>query len=371
MEPSLIVFDIDETLYNHKKNEIPKSTVRALHKLAEAGHKLAIATGRSPFDITDNIRKLPFDFFIAHNGQYVFRKEKVLYEKALDPTLVNDLAAMARADGIPVGFLSTTRSTLSMANEAISRAFIAYELTLPEIQTDVSVTEPIYQMWIFTEEYEKYAQTFGSQVRFIPWRKYGADIIPSDGSKAKGLKKVREILTDLPEKVIFFGDGMNDLELIEMADIGVAMGNGAHEVRKRADFVTLSIDDDGIYYACEHLGLFETSITQETLHLIKELENQIKTDPQNLEHYFKLKQIYSSQLKSPEQAVTTLEDALDQHPEDVVLLAEIASVYEFELEDYKQAKLYYEKVLDVEPDHRIALDALDVLNDQNIHGNLS
>ena len=370
MEPCLVVFDIDETLYNHKKNEIPKSTICALHKLKEAGHTLAIATGRSPFDINENVRSLPFDFFIAHNGQYIFQGDQVLYKKALDKTLVKDLADMAKMDGIPVGFLSATRSIISVANEDISRAFASYELTSPDVQSEAPEIESIFQMWIFTEEYEKYAQTFGSQVRFIPWRRYGADVIPSDGSKANGVKKVREVLTDLPPKVVFFGDGMNDIELIEMADIGVAMGNGAHEVRKRADFITLSIDEDGIYYACEHLGLFETNAAQNALDLAKELKEQIAADPTNLEPYFKLKQIYSAQLKSPEQAIATLENALDHHPEDVVLLAEIASVYEFELEDYKQAKTYYEKVLLIQPDHRMALDALDVLNDQNLHGDL-
>ena len=370
MEPCLIVFDIDETLYNHKKNEIPKSTVCALHKLKEAGHTLAIATGRSPFDIKGNIRSLPFDFFIAHNGQYIFQEETVLYKKALDPALVKDLADMARTDGIPIGFLSETHSMISVENEAISRAFLSYDLTSPEVQLETPEAEPIFQMWIFTEDYENYAQTFGSQVRFVPWRKYGADVIPSNGSKANGLKKVREILTDLPTKVIFFGDGMNDLELIEMADIGVAMGNGAHEVRKRADFITLSIDDDGIYYACEHLGLFETNATQGTLALIKELKKQLVADPTNLETYFKLKHLYSTQLKSPEQTIDILENALVHHPKNVMLLTEIASVYEFELEDYQQAKKYYETVLDIQPDHRIALDALDVLNDQNLHGDL-
>lgn len=366
MEPCLIIFDIDETLYNHKKNQIPESTICALYQLKKVGHTLAIATGRSPFDIHENIRSLPFDFFIAHNGQYIFQEDQVLYQKALDPILIKALADLATEDGVPVGFLSATRSTLSMANEQLSHAFSTYHLTTPDIETDTSSLEPIFQMWIFTEEYEKYAQTFGSQVRFIPWRKYGADVIPSDGSKAMGLKKAREVLTDLPKKVIFFGDGMNDIELIEMADIGVAMGNGADEVRKRADFVTLSIDDDGIHYACEHLGLFESNVEQ----TIKKLEEDIRDDPKNLDAYYELKQIYSMHLKSSEQAVATLEAALEHHSDNVILLAEIASVYEFEVEDYGQAKLYYEKILEIQPDHRIALDALDVLNDQSIHGDL-
>ena len=44
--------------------------------------------------------------------------------------------------------------------------------------------------------------------------------------------------------------------MLQLADIGVAMGNASDEVKKHADFITKSIDQDGVYYACEKLGLF-------------------------------------------------------------------------------------------------------------------
>jgi hydroxymethylpyrimidine pyrophosphatase-like HAD family hydrolase len=56
------------------------------------------------------------------------------------------------------------------------------------------------------------------------------------------------------EDSIAVGDGPNDLQMMEYAGIGIAMGN-AREVKERADMVTSSIDDDGIYRAFETLGL--------------------------------------------------------------------------------------------------------------------
>ena len=51
-------------------------------------------------------------------------------------------------------------------------------------------------------------------------------------------------------------DSLNDLEIIEAAAIGIAMGNGREELKAAADYVTTDIGDDGIWNACVHFGLF-------------------------------------------------------------------------------------------------------------------
>ena len=53
-----------------------------------------------------------------------------------------------------------------------------------------------------------------------------------------------------------FGDSMNDIEVVQEAGIGVAMGNAVDALKKVADYVTAPIGEDGIYKACEHLRLF-------------------------------------------------------------------------------------------------------------------
>ena len=57
------------------------------------------------------------------------------------------------------------------------------------------------------------------------------------------------------EEMIAFGDGENDMEMLQFAGIGVAMGNAEAEVKALADYVTADIDDDGIWKACKHFGL--------------------------------------------------------------------------------------------------------------------
>ena len=85
---------------------------------------------------------------------------------------------------------------------------------------------------------------------------YGADVIEKGFSKAEGLKRLCEYYGIGMENSIAFGDSLNDLEIIEAAAIGIAMGNGREELKAAADYVTTDIGDDGIWNACVHFGLF-------------------------------------------------------------------------------------------------------------------
>ena len=258
MEKCLILFDIDETLYLNHERRIPESTLIALAKLKAAGHTLAVATGRAPFEINETIKNLPFDFFILNNGQYVLQNGKVIYENPIEPATIKALMADAKDAHICLGFSSATRSTVTGVNDLIHHIFTHSDLTYPKVDPTIVETENIFQVWFFSEDYPAYAKKYEEKVRFVPWLDNGSDIIPTGASKATGLLKTIEANHHkLPKKIVFFGDGANDIELVELADIGIAMGNAVDPLKEKADFITKNIEDDGIYYACEQLGLFE------------------------------------------------------------------------------------------------------------------
>ncbi|MCL1990274.1 MAG: Cof-type HAD-IIB family hydrolase [Defluviitaleaceae bacterium] len=366
MEACLIIFDIDETLYNNQTGCIPERTLDALDQLKAAGHTLAIATGRAPFELIEVVKSLPFDFFILANGQLVLRNDEVIYENAIDEDVLHDILNETQQSGIHIGFNSATHSSVTGLTPQMRQAFEKYYTTMPEVSTRIDQHEAIYQMWYLSEDITAIRDKFKDKLRFLPWLTGGADVIPVGASKAIGLAKTMEILAhELPKKVIFFGDGINDLELIQMADIGVAMGNAVPSVKAVADFVTKSIDDDGIYYACEQLNLFDLTDEHhsDVDALILKRQAKIENDPDDLENYLQLKTLYATYLKDPKAAVDILEQALQHFSDNILLLLEIAVIYEFELDDFSAAKLYYEKVLALQPTHQLALDALDALND--------
>ena len=72
------------------------------------------------------------------------------------------------------------------------------------------------------------------------------DFLPKGTSKASAIKHLKEYYHC--DRVIAFGDGLNDLSMLEKAGIGIVMDNASEEVKKYADYITLSCDDDGVAY---------------------------------------------------------------------------------------------------------------------------
>ena len=77
--------------------------------------------------------------------------------------------------------------------------------------------------------------------------------MPKGIDKAQSLNRLLERLNLSPDDMIAFGDGYNDLSMLKLAGIGVAMANAAPEVRAEADYVTLSNEEDGVAAAIEKL----------------------------------------------------------------------------------------------------------------------
>ena len=72
--------------------------------------------------------------------------------------------------------------------------------------------------------------------------------------KYQGILEMVHLLKGDEKDIVVFGDGLNDISMIQKAPLGIAMGNAIDEVKEVADFVTKRNDDDGIEYACRHFG---------------------------------------------------------------------------------------------------------------------
>ena len=102
-------------------------------------------------------------------------------------------------------------------------------------------------------------EPFGAAVpgyKAVRWNDVFADVIPADGGKAQGMARMLERFGLGFDQCIAFGDGGNDIEMLRAAGIGVAMGNAAPAVKAAADYITDSVDEDGIWNAAVHFGLF-------------------------------------------------------------------------------------------------------------------
>ena len=89
------------------------------------------------------------------------------------------------------------------------------------------------------------------------WTSLFTDIVPAGGNKQVGMKKILEYYGIRSEECMAFGDGGNDIPMLQYAGIGVAMGNARPEVQQVANFVTSSVDDNGIVFALKHFGILQ------------------------------------------------------------------------------------------------------------------
>ena len=89
----------------------------------------------------------------------------------------------------------------------------------------------------------------------VRWSPDFCDILPAGGGKPNGLAHTLAHLGLTREQSIAFGDGGNDVAMLRAAGVGVAMGNACDEALNAADYVTASVDDDGIAKALAHLGV--------------------------------------------------------------------------------------------------------------------
>ena len=87
------------------------------------------------------------------------------------------------------------------------------------------------------------------------WTTHFTDVIPKDGGKNTGIDAVIAHFGIKLEETMAFGDGGNDIDMLKHAGIGVAMGNAGENVKEIADYITTSVDDDGITNALKHFNV--------------------------------------------------------------------------------------------------------------------
>ena len=97
----------------------------------------------------------------------------------------------------------------------------------------------------------------GEIIEFVSgrWHPEFTDITALEADKGKGLVAMAQYSGFNVDETMAFGDGGNDISIIRQAGIGVAMGNANESAKEAADYVTSSVDEDGIKNALVHFGI--------------------------------------------------------------------------------------------------------------------
>lgn len=252
-----LFFDIDETLVagGHANQYIPESTQLAIKKLRDAGHFLAIATGRSEAMARDYMQFLGFHNMVCDGGNGVVIEDKLLGIKPLDKSLVVELVKECKQVGFPWGLqVDNSKVRKVPDNSFVDATHDAYMESEVVPGLDPQNYDIIYKAYVACEAGQEKLLPSMEKLTFCRAPKY-MYVEPTD--KSVGIKTVMDHFHAPYSDVIVFGDGMNDISMFCPEWTSVAMGNAIQEIKDRATFVTTDIEDNGIWNACVKLGLFE------------------------------------------------------------------------------------------------------------------
>jgi 5-amino-6-(5-phospho-D-ribitylamino)uracil phosphatase len=268
MKQHLIALDLDGTLLKDDKT-ISSATKKVIEKAKESGHQVMIATGR-PFRSSEmHYRELELTTPIVNfNGAFVhhpLNNNWGTYHSPLDIHVAKDIVEACQDFNLH-----------NIIAEVIDEVYLHYHdeklldifgLGNPSITTG-DLREFLKQsptsMLIHAEEEhvpairkhlsEVHAEVIDHRRWAAPW--HVIEIVKTGLNKAVGIKKVSDYFQIPQDRIIAFGDEDNDLEMIEFAGKGIAMGNGIDALKNIAKEVTLSNEEDGVaIYLNEVLNL--------------------------------------------------------------------------------------------------------------------
>ncbi|WP_346890297.1 Cof-type HAD-IIB family hydrolase [Clostridium sp. UBA1056] len=272
MKYKLICVDMDGTLLNNKK-KISQRNLKAINEAYNKGARFVVATGRifvSANYYGDIIGvKTPI---IASNGAYIREKDmdRAIYEEYLNKEECISILNLLKTHGIMPQFYSTD----TIYTEEVKHSALAYSKANETLPRNRQVAIRIVSQWekLFEENINlikvMVMDDDKDRVRvakkdFLELKKFEVvssmdgsfEIMKKGTSKGEAVKKICEYYGINRNEVICIGDNENDLSMIKFAGLGVAMGNAEEFVKKQADYITFSNEDDGVAHVIEEFIL--------------------------------------------------------------------------------------------------------------------
>ncbi len=252
----IVFFDIDGTLIDMDRKEISPKTLEALQRLKERGVKLCLATGRGPLTLPhfDNVE---FDVFLTFNGSYCFDRERAIFSNPLPREDVKTILKNAASIHRPVSIATKDRMIANGKDEDLIEyySFAKREVEVSD-EFDKALEDEVYQVMLGCRKADYPVLLQGTRhAKIAAWWDRAVDIIPADGGKGVGIGRILAHYHLDKSSALAFGDGDNDIEMLQAVGHGVAMGNASERLKAAADDICGHVAEDGIYHYCLAHGL--------------------------------------------------------------------------------------------------------------------
>ena len=257
----IVFFDIDGTLWDEDM-QIPDSTKKAIRLLKEQGHKTFLCSGRARSNIcSKELLELGFDGIVAACGNHIEMDGKILYENIMSHKQVRKVIELLKQCHMPVVLEGPVNHWIDeegfeedpyilylfkeMGDKALPLKGYSKDIRINKFSADI----------LEDTDYERVKQELQGEFMFLEHEGNVVEFVPEGTSKATGIEWICKYLGIDHEDTYAVGDSVNDLDMLEFVEHGIAMGNATNPAREVAEYITTDLKDDGIYHAMKHYGL--------------------------------------------------------------------------------------------------------------------
>lgn len=282
MNKKIIFFDVDGTLVDVRpaREYIPDSTVEAVRKTRENGNLCFLCTGRSKAEIYSHIMEVGFDGIIGAGGGFVEIGNDMLYHKKVGKDAINHVVDFFEEHGFDY-YIESNGGLYASKNLVPRLEFISYgdlendpearkkkeeapSHFIPSLKQGYDLHRDDVNKICFLEKegfpFEKIYNEFKDEFNVIHCTvpMFGDDsgeLSVPGVNKASAIESLINHLCIPKENTYAFGDGMNDADMLEYCQYGIAVGNAKEGLKAIANEITDDIAEDGIYNSMKKHGL--------------------------------------------------------------------------------------------------------------------
>ena len=261
-----IALDLDGTLTNNAK-EITPLTKNALLDAQRCGAHIILASGRPTYGIAPLADELQLDknngYVLSYNGGNIvdWKTKEKTYAKCLPASIIPVLYDYAKRHSYAIlGYVGKEIITETPLDKYIAEESRINKMKIRGVDHLLNELEPAPTKLLMTGDPTKTAKAeeelqniVGDRMEVYRSAPFFIELVPKGIDKAQSLIRLLTLLNLTPKDMIAFGDGYNDLSMLKLAGMGVAMANAVPEVRAEANYVTASNEEDGVGIAVEKL----------------------------------------------------------------------------------------------------------------------
>lgn len=252
MEYKLVATDLDGTLLTTNK-KITKNAINAILDIRKKGYKVVAVTARNLGSIKSVCDINIFDYLILNNGVSIvdIDKNEIISVGNLDKKTYTSITNDVIKDSIEIDYSSLNYYYVKDDKKTSMNIIRKQINNLEDIKEEVSRMNVFFNDEETLNEYKKKLQEKYKNLNIFEMQdssiKYRWLVLnPINVNKASTLKLLSKKLKIKKEEIIFFGDSLNDLEVMNEVGCSVAMENAVDEVKSKASKITLSNDNDGV-----------------------------------------------------------------------------------------------------------------------------